>query len=184
MGTVFLLQLFFNQPASSISCNRSSLRAWVHELGGLCLVKCSLYHHFDECFPLNDLLPLGNRNHPDEGGFKHWPWYRFWTMSYLHAGSHLLYFGQRWGSPFIPCLHWMARQALGLGWQVARGICYTSMNFCDLLERLSLPGYQGWPFLAWSCQRMWLSLEHRLGLLSKGSQFSLLPFWISTGIQS
>lgn len=72
------------------------------------------------------------------------------------------------------CLLWMSKQTLRLGWQVAKGICHLPMNFCDLLEWFSLPGYQGWPILAWSYQHMWLSLEHRLGLLSRGHQF--LPY--------
>lgn len=42
-----------------------------------------------------------------------------------------------------PCLLWMSKQALELGWQVAKGICHPRMNFCDLLEWFSLPGYQG-----------------------------------------
>lgn len=184
MGTVFLLQLFF-KSASIFHLLQSFLFACVGPwTGRLTFGKVFSISSFWWAFSIKWSPPTGQQKPSRWRWLKHWPWYRFWTTSYLHAGSHLLYFGQRWGSPFIPCLHWMARQALGLGWQVARGICYTSMNFCDLLEWLSLPGYQGWPFLAWSCQLMWLSLEHRLGLLSKGSQFSLLPFWISTGIQS
>lgn len=114
--------------------------------------KVSPFHHVDACFPLNDPLPLGNRNCPDEGGFKHQPWSGFEPCDNFMLEALCCTLAKDEAFPSFSFLHWLSRHPVGLGWQVARGVCHPCSDFCDLLKWLFLSGPQGWPFLAWTCQ--------------------------------